>query len=823
MLADESKPPVNKALEAEITERKRAEKFREALNEINLVINSSLDFDEIMPKVIHEAGKFIGCETAAISLRKGNIWVVSYVYGFPKRLVGTQMVDEQEPHAVLAIKTKEPVVIDDAYNDQRVNREHMKTYGVRSVLVVPLLRYDEPIGVIFFNHHHALAAFSALHVDFAKKLATSISLAVQNALLFKQQKLAEEELRKSREELESRVQERTRDLEERVKEISCLYSVCNFVERQKQYGKQYPLLDEQLKYIVHLIPPGWQYPEIACARINLYGQEFKTDNCKETPWRLASEVLVHGEKAGWVEVFYLEEKPVGDEGAFLKEERELVDAIAREVGGMVERLRSDLALQGTTELLERLFASIDVLIAYMDRDFNFIRVNRAYAEADGRDPEFFAGRNHFALYPHEENEAIFRRVVETGEPFLVFEKPFVYAQNPERGITYWDWNLQPVKEANGEVSGVVLTLVDVTARKRAQQALAEAQKYEESIVETVREPLVVLGAHLKVLSANPSFYQTFRVTPEETEGRFIYEIGNRQWDIPRLRALLEEIIPRNNEFHDFEVDHEFPALGRKTMLLNARRMKQEGKGAEKILLAIEDITERKQAEAALRESESRLRHLSTELLSAQERERKRIAGELHDSIAASLSGIKFGIEKTLCGMEQQTDAAEALKTLVARIQSAIEEVRYIMANLRPSILDDLGVVPALGWFCREFQETYSSIRIEKQVGLEEKDVPESLKTVIFRICQEALNNIAKHSRATRVQFSLRKDAAGIELAIRDNGQGFNPEEAAVAAEGSDKGLGLLSMKERAELSGGTLAIQSVKGEGTTIQASWPVG
>ncbi len=125
------------------------------------------------------------------------------------------------------------------------------------------------------------------------------------------------------------------------------------------------------------------------------------------------------------------------------------------------------------------------MIAYMDRDFNFIRVNQAYAEADERTPEFFIGKNHFGLYPSEENEAIFRHVVEDSEPYFAYEKPFEYAGHPERGVTYWDWSLQPVKEADGTVSGLILILLDVTDRKRAEDEsailkaqLGQAQKME---------------------------------------------------------------------------------------------------------------------------------------------------------------------------------------------------------------------------------------------------------------------------------------------------------------------------------------------------------
>jgi formate hydrogenlyase transcriptional activator len=145
--------------------------------------------------------------------------------------------------------------------------------------------------------------------------------------------------------------------------------------------------------------------------------------------------------------------------------------------------------------------------------------------------------------------------------------------------------------------------------KRLEQSFEKAQKYAENIVETIREPLIVLTPDLRVISANHSFYETFRVTPKETEGKFIFDIGNHQWDIPALRALLEEIIPKNTHFNDFEVDHRFQTIGRKRMLLNARRIYREGKGTDMILLAFEDITGQKQSEEALTVSETRYRRL----------------------------------------------------------------------------------------------------------------------------------------------------------------------------------------------------------------------
>ncbi len=133
------------------------------------------------------------------------------------------------------------------------------------------------------------------------------------------------------------------------------------------------------------------------------------------------------------------------------------------------------ALRQTNELLERVFDTTHILIAFMDADFNFLRVNRAYAESDDRTPEFFVGRNHFDIYPHPENEAVFREVVASGQTRSFYARPFEYAGHPERGVTYWDWTLHPVTSASGQVEGVLLCLVDVTERERAQAQLRQRQ------------------------------------------------------------------------------------------------------------------------------------------------------------------------------------------------------------------------------------------------------------------------------------------------------------------------------------------------------------
>ncbi len=233
------------------------------------------------------------------------------------------------------------------------------------------------------------------------------------------------------------------------------------------------------------------------------------------------------------------------------------------------------------------------------------------------------------------------------------------------------------------------------------------------------------------------------------------------------------------------------------------------------------IIDRRRDKEALQSSEAELRRLSSQLLDAQEKERKRISRELHDGIGQSLSAIKFTVETALNEMAQEHPAQvmQSLDTIVPMVQEAVEEVRTISRNLRPSVLDDLGILATISWFCREVEDTYSGISINRRINIKEDDVPDRLKTVIFRILQEAVNNITKHSGASVIDLCLEGVNEKIGLTIEDDGIGFDLEKE--MAEGRIKdGIGLSSMRERTELSGGLFLIESRKGAGTRVKASW---
>jgi PAS domain S-box-containing protein/putative nucleotidyltransferase with HDIG domain len=203
--------------------------------------------------------------------------------------------------------------------------------------------------------------------------------------------------------------------------------------------------------------------------------------------------------------------------------------------------QAEEALRKNNALLERIFSSTESLIAYMDTDFNFIRVNRAYAEGDQQTPEYFVGKNHFALYPNEENEKIFRNVLATGEPFVVYAKPFVYANHPERGTTYWNWTLQPVKEADGSITGLVMSMADVTAREQADIARHESDERYRTLVQQASDGIFVADPQGNYIDVNPSGCAMLGFTREELLQLNMRDLASpkSQVEKPRRMDLLQ--------------------------------------------------------------------------------------------------------------------------------------------------------------------------------------------------------------------------------------------------------------------------------------------
>jgi PAS domain S-box-containing protein len=488
---------------------------------------------------------------------------------------------------------------------------------------------------------------------------------------------------------------------------------------------------------------------------------------------------------------------------------------------ITKRKQMEKELRTANEVFEKILSTTQMAVAYLDRDFNFIRVNRAYAAADARDEDFFTGKSHFDLYPHPENEAIFRRVVETGEPFTARAKGFEYPEHPERGVTHWDWTLHPVKDNSGAVEGLLLCLFDVTERKKMEVQLTETKTFLEMTLSSLADAVfVVEPLSRRIIACNPALERVFGYSEKEALGRnteFLHV--NRNMYEQFGRELFHALDTKGIYHTEYQLRRKDGSVFFSENTVTA--IVDDSGNRTGLVSIVRDITERKQVEEALKTSEEQRRYLSTRLLEVQESERRYVANELHDSIGSSLAGIKMALELKLRAMQKGAATSEPidLETIIARAREVMEETKRIQKNLRPLVLDNLGLIPAVRSLCREFEQTHPDIAITLSLDLDE-EVSESLKIVIYRICQEALNNIARHSGARAASLSLTKRSSTIELVVGDEGHGFDTEKALKAGE-VHQGIGLFSMKERCELAGGSFSLVSSIGEGTTVSACWP--
>ncbi|MDQ7050998.1 MAG: sensor histidine kinase [Enterobacterales bacterium] len=231
------------------------------------------------------------------------------------------------------------------------------------------------------------------------------------------------------------------------------------------------------------------------------------------------------------------------------------------------------------------------------------------------------------------------------------------------------------------------------------------------------------------------------------------------------------------------------------------------------------LKRQRRAEDALISSQAELHHLSEKLIQSEEEHRKAVAFELHDSIGQSIFAIKLGIENLL--QEYSSSLARPIQNVLldqlVKLQNACEEVRNISMNLRPSMLDDLGLLATIKWLTREFRNLYPDISFEVEIEVEEEALPIDLKIVIFRIIQESLNNMGKHSKANKVSVKLWLEDGKIHLTIIDDGQGFE-----LRGSFNGEGIGLSSMKERVKLSKGQFSLISRPNQGTKVCAQWRI-
>jgi PAS domain S-box-containing protein len=354
---------------------------------------------------------------------------------------------------------------------------------------------------------------------------------------------------------------------------------------------------------------------------------------------------------------------------------------------------------------------------------------------------------------------------------------------------------------DGNPIGVRGIVIDITERKQAEDALRESEQKLSTLIE--HSPVgIYLVQDGRFVFANPKFAEIYGYSPEEVIG-----LDSLAFVHPDDLELVRSHQKARLAGKETPLEYDARALTNRgeTIWVTRRNRLIKHKGKPAILGNIVDVTQHKLVA-------EELRRLPGRLFEAQENERKRIAQELHDSLASNLAAVKFDLEtkKSLSG-----HGTLPLDNSISLLQGAIGDIRRIMTDLRPSTLDTFGLVETIKSHCSEFHNVYTSIQIENRVEVREEDIADPLKIVIYRILQEAMSNAARHSSADRLRISLRREDDAIALCVEDNGAGFD-----VQAARSKGRMGLIGMEERTHLNGGEFTVDSSPGKGTVIRAAW---
>lgn len=372
-----------------------------------------------------------------------------------------------------------------------------------------------------------------------------------------------------------------------------------------------------------------------------------------------------------------------------------------------------------------------------------------------------------------------------------------------------DDSAAPISNDAGFVSGVVLVFRDITARRVADRAFQVAAAYADDIIATLREPFVVLDGDLRVKTANQSFYDTFHVSKEETEHRFVYELGNGQWDIPGLRTLLDEVLTQSRSIHDIEVEHSFPELGRKTMLLNARPFPPGSKQPDLILLAIEDVTVlRERADEVAEASRNKDEFLAT------------LAHELRNPLAPIRNAIQY-LGMSGLTAEDASSARDVIArqvTVMVRLIDDLLDVSRISTNrldIRKERIDLSSVIANSVESSRPLIERGGhrlTIDLPPEPILLDAD-PVRLSQVFMNL----LNNAAKYTKhGGEIWLSAKLSGSDAVIVVRDNGIGieanmlgsvfdmFTQVDRALDRSQGGLGIGLTLVRRVVEMHDGTI-------------------
>ena len=493
--------------------------------------------------------------------------------------------------------------------------------------------------------------------------------------------------------------------------------------------------------------------------------------------------------------------------------------VARDV---TERMETLTALRESEGRHRRLFETMTQGVTYQDGKGVIVDVNPAaerilgltLAEMEGRtfaDPRWRSVREDGSPFPADEHPSMV--ALRTG---MAVRNVIMGVYHPRSERQRWiDINAVPeFRVGETEPYRAYTTFYDITARKQAEEALQASQERLRKAFGLSPDAIAITRAtDGRIVEINEAFTKLSGYSREEAVGHSAADLGfwgdegereawlNALRQSGRMRRVDRQVRDRLGGIHDVQLSTEFIELD----------------GERHMLWFATDVTERKRAEEAVRRSREQLRQLAARLQAVREEERTAIAREIHDELGQALTGIKMDLTWLIGRFPKHWKAVRARgQVLTTLVDETIDVVRDLSSRLRPSVLDDLGLSAAVEWQAADFQRRAGS-GVQVVAHVEEVEINRDGATALFRILQEALTNVIRHSQASQVVVDLRTSDRAMVLEVHDNGQGI----AALNLDGT-RSLGLIGMRERAAALDGTLDIESSDGAGTIVRASLPL-
>jgi len=466
----------------------------------------------------------------------------------------------------------------------------------------------------------------------------------------------------------------------------------------------------------------------------------------------------------------------------------------------------------TNEALLRLFIKhTPAAIAMFDTDMRYLQVSDRFLTDYDIEGQDIIGKSHYDVFPNipiQWREA-HRRIL-TGAVERCEEETYIAGD----GSTGWlQWESLPWRKVDGEIGGLILFTQVITARKRAEEALRASEERFAKIFHLSPFRMGILRIRDGViLEVNDTWIRETEYSRAEVINQPIFKFLTSMDDslVEKIRQLLKTPKP----VVDMEIRFT-TKLGRE-VIANTSAVMFDLDCEPCYLWVANDITKRKHAEEALRALSARIR-------STREEEGTRIAREIHDELGSVLTGLKWDLEKIDNTLDSSTDCShiseirERISGMTGLIETTINTVRRIASELRPSVLDDLGLVAAIEWQIEQFQSR-SGLTCHWTNNASEVQLSRERATAVFRILQEILTNVLRHARATNLYVKLRRSKQFFELEVKDDGRGITESQLM-----NTQSLGLLGMKERALLVGGEVRITGKEGGGTTVVVRVPLG